>query len=77
MNNGKKEIARRTTMVISAIKQSLNEGDSTVLLFASHHLQDLDADYWKKHAGTTKPSAKQVIDLLELRSPAVPDSERD
>lgn len=68
MSNGKKEIARRMTVALAAIKKSLNDSDSAALLFASHHLEELDAEYWKKHASTTKPSAKQVVDLLEFRS---------
>lgn len=69
MNNNK-EIERRTAAALAAIKRSLDEGDddSAVLLFASHHVEELDSAYWKKHAGTTRPNAKQVVDLLELRS---------
>ena len=68
MSKSNKEIARRTTAALAAIKQSLDEEDSAAALFASHHVEELDAAYWKKYAGTTKPSAKQVVDLLELRS---------
>ena len=70
MRNGKKEIARRTTAALAAIKQSLEDGDkdSAVALFASHHVEELKPAYWKKHAGKPRPSAKQVVALLELRS---------
>jgi hypothetical protein len=68
MGKDDKEIARRTAAALAAIKQSLDEEDSAVSLFASHHIEELDAAYWKKHTGTTTPSAKQVVDLLELRS---------
>jgi len=68
MSNSKKEIARRTTAALAAIKQSLDDADSDALLFASHHIEELDTAYWEKHAGTAKPSANQVVDLLELRS---------
>jgi hypothetical protein len=68
MSKSNKEIARRTAAAMAAIKQSLDEEDSAVSLFASHHVEELDAQYWKKNAGTAKPSAKQVVDLLELRS---------
>jgi hypothetical protein len=63
-----KEIARRTASALAVIKQSLSEEDSAVSLFASHHIEELDAAYWKKHARTAKPTPKQVVDLLELRS---------
>jgi hypothetical protein len=68
MNKSNKEIVRRTTAAMAAIRQSLTEQDSEVPMFASHHIEELDAAYWKKHTGTTKPTAKQVVDLLELRS---------
>ena len=37
-------------------------------LFVSHHLAELDAAYWKKYAGTPRPSPKKVLDLLVLSS---------
>ena len=37
-------------------------------LFVSHHLDELDAAYWKKHAGTPRPSPKQVLDLIVFDS---------
>lgn len=64
----KKEIARRTAAALAAIRQALDDGDSAVSLFASHHIDELDAAYWTKHTGTASPSAKQVVDLLELSS---------
>ncbi len=65
-----KEIQRRTAAALLAIKQALSERDedSSVKLFVSHHLQELDAAYWKKHAGTPRPSLKKVLELLVLRS---------
>src|SRR5215831_715879 len=70
MKPSTKEIQRRTTAALLAIKQAMNESDDdcSVKLFVSHHLQELDAAYWKKHAGTPRPSPKKVLDLLELRS---------
>jgi len=68
MSKSDKEIARRTTAAIAAIRKSLGEEDSAVSMFASHHVEELDAAYWKKHAKAAKPSVKQVVDLLELRS---------
>jgi len=70
MSNSKKAIEHRTATALDAIKRSLDDGndDSGVSLFASHHLEELDAAYWKSHVGTPRPSVKQIIDLLELRS---------
>lgn len=65
-----KEIQRRTAAALLSIKRTLSESDndSSVKLFVSHHLQELDAAYWKKHAGTPRPSPHKVLELLELRS---------
>jgi len=68
MSKSDKEIARRTAAALAAIKQSLSKENSAVSMFASHHVEELDAAYWKNHAGTAKPTPTQVVGLLELRS---------
>ena len=71
MNPNDQEVARRTSAALAAIKRSADEGgggDFGPTLFASHHLAELDAAYWEKHAGTSRPSTRQILDLLVLRS---------
>ena len=70
MKDGKKEVERRVAAALTAIKREMDEveGESSVALFVSHHLEELDSAYWKKHAGTPQPSPKKVLDLLSLRS---------
>jgi hypothetical protein len=68
MSNSEKEITRRTAAALAAIRQSLGQEDSAATMFASHHVEELDAAFWKQHAGTATPTRKQVVDLLELRS---------
>jgi hypothetical protein len=63
-----KEIKRRTTAATSAIRKSTKDSESAFELFASHHLEELDSAYWKRHTGTTRPSREQILGLLELRS---------
>jgi hypothetical protein len=79
MKPNKKEIQRRTEAALLAIKQAMSEDDddSSVNLFVSHHLEELDAAYWKKHAGIAKPNSKKVLSLLELRSHWGEDEEGD
>ena len=79
MKPNKKEIQRRTEAALLAIKQAMSDGDedSSVKLFVSHHLQELDAAYWKKHTGKPRPSPKNVLDLLQLRSHWGEDDEDD
>ncbi|MCH9693475.1 MAG: DUF2004 domain-containing protein [Gammaproteobacteria bacterium] len=38
-----------------------------VTLFVSHHLAEIDAEYWVKYTGVSKPEPQQVLDILELR----------
>jgi hypothetical protein len=64
----KKEIARRTSAALAAIKQAADDADSGVGMFASHHLEELPPAYWQQHAGSPKPSRERVLGLLELRS---------
>ncbi len=42
------------------------EDEFGATLFVSHHLKELDASYWLKHAGTSTPDAQQVLRLLEV-----------
>ena len=42
------------------------EDEFGVTLFVSHHLSELDASYWIKHTGTSKPDARKVLRLLEV-----------
>jgi hypothetical protein len=63
-----KEVARRTALALTAIKQSAADAESGIDLFASHHLEELDPAYWQQHTGTPRPSREQVLGLLVLRS---------
>lgn len=79
MKPNKKEIQRRTEAALLAIKQAMSDSDenSSVKLFVSHHLQELDAAYWEKHTGKPRPSPIKVLDLLQLRSHWGEDDEDD
>lgn len=64
------EVLKRKTAALAAIKQSLGtaEGEFGADLFTSHHLDELDGDYWQRHLGTGNPEPKRILDILELRS---------
>jgi hypothetical protein len=64
------EVLRRKTSALSAIKKTFGTevGEFGANLFVSHHLDELDGDYWLKHLGTEKPDGVRVLDLLTLRS---------
>ncbi len=64
------EVLRRETTARAAIKHSLETGEdeSGADLFVSHHLEELEGEYWQKHLGTSRPEPIRVLDILELRS---------
>jgi hypothetical protein len=75
---GKKqdEVSKRTTAAKAAIASAIDD-EVSVGLFVSHHLGELEAAYWKKHTGTPKPTPRQVVDLLVLRSHWSGDDDMD
>jgi hypothetical protein len=64
------EIKRREAAARAAIKRVFGTSDDDFgpTLFVSHHLEELDSAYWKKHLSTVKPNPHVVLDLLELKS---------
>jgi hypothetical protein len=46
-------------------------------LFVSHHLEELDPIYWKKHLSTATPNPRRVLDILVLKSHWGGDDELD
>jgi Protein of unknown function (DUF2004) len=64
------EIKRREAAARAAIQKVFGTpaGESEVKLFVSHHLEELDSAYWKKHLATETPEPRRVLELLELRS---------
>lgn len=70
MHAKQEEIVRREKLAISAIKSAFGTEDDEygATLFVSHHLEEIEKDFWKKHLGTTEPEPRQVLDILVLRS---------
>lgn len=64
------EVVRRENLARAAIKRvfGTEEGEFTTDLFASHHLDELEGDYWRKHLGTASPEPARILAILELRS---------
>ena len=63
------EIKRREAAARAAIQKVFGtaEDEFGATLFVSHHLEELDAGYWKKHLFTETPEPRRVLELLELR----------
>lgn len=68
MSGKEEEIQRRTAAALDAIKRTSSADDSAAAMFATHHIEELDAAYWTERLGTPRPSVMQVIELLSLRS---------
>ncbi len=64
------EIERRKSAAISAIKKAFGteEDEYGATLFVSHHLEELEEDYWQANLGTPKPEPGQVLDILNLET---------
>ena len=70
MLEAKDELARREKLARAAMKSSLRTeaGEFGATLFATHHLEELDAAYWQERVGTAKPDPEQIIEILSLQS---------
>lgn len=73
------EIKRREAAARAAIKEAFSAGDDEfgVLLFVSHHLEEVDVSHWRRHLSTEAPDPRLILDLLELRSHWGGDKEID
>ena len=70
MNENQEEVQRREKLAIDTIRDvfGTEEDEYGATLFVSHHLEEIEEDYWKKHLGTTNPESKQVLEILKLKS---------
>jgi len=70
MQANQEEIERREKLAISKIKSvfGTEEDEDGATAFVSHHLEEIENNYWKKHLGSTQPEPRQVLDILVLRS---------
>jgi len=37
-------------------------------LFVSHHIEEIEPEYWLKHLGTSTPKPVDVLSILQLKS---------
>lgn len=49
----------------SALGTEADEYGAT--LFASHHLEEIEPEYWLKHLKKTKPEHREIVRLLKLK----------
>jgi len=64
------EISKRIKVALSTIKNTYGaeDGEYSVNLFASHHLNEIEVGYWEKHLGIADIKESQILDILVLRS---------
>ncbi|MEM6275237.1 MAG: DUF2004 domain-containing protein [Myxococcota bacterium] len=77
MPGSSQDLSRRETEARTHLESVYGtpEDEFGATLFVAHHLGEIDAAYWMKHTGTSEPSARQVLRLLELR--VDPEEEED
>jgi hypothetical protein len=63
------EVERRKKIALAAIKAAYGTEaqEYGTTLFVSHHLEELDAEYWNRHTQTPTPEPARVLDLLVLQ----------
>jgi hypothetical protein len=73
------EIKRREAAARAAIKKAYGTADDEygATAFVSHHLEELDSAYWKKHFSTETPDPHRILESLVLRSHWGGDDEMD
>ncbi len=42
------------------------EGEWGPTVFVSHHLEELESDYWERYYGSSKPEAEEILGSLVL-----------
>ena len=64
------EIEKRKNIALAAIRSAFGteEDEYGATLFVSHHLDEIEETYWRKHLGAARPEPSRVLDILELRS---------
>jgi hypothetical protein len=79
MASSEVEIRRREAAARAEFHRAVGTADDEfgATLFVSHHLDELDPSYWKKHLSTETPDPRRVLDLLVLKSHWGGDDELD
>ena len=70
MAANQEEINRREKAAIAAIKNAFGAENDEYggTLFVTHHLVEIEKDYWRDHLATTQPEPMQVLEILVLKS---------
>jgi hypothetical protein len=62
----KDNLDQRKKIAMSTIIKSCNKDD--IALFISHHIEELNEEYWEKHCGIPKPKAENVVEIIEFKT---------
>lgn len=64
------KIKKRELVAQRAISKAFGteEDEYGATLFVSHHLEEIEKEYWKKHFGTGTVEPEKVLGLLVLKS---------
>ncbi len=63
------ELERRKALALKRIHAAYGKDghEYDVTMFVDHHLEEIEPEYWLKHAGVQKPDPADVLGLLILR----------
>jgi len=63
------EIERRRSAALAAIRRVYGTPDDEhgATLFVSHHVDEIEPEFWRKHCGVPCPGPNQIFELLVLR----------
>jgi Protein of unknown function (DUF2004) len=77
MPSGNSELEKRRKAALAAIRGRIGtaEDEYGATLFVSHHLAEIEHDYWQRHLGIAQPDPLRVLDLLVLVDPSDDDEE--
>lgn len=73
------EATRREAAARAAIRTAYGtpQAEYGVTLFVTHHLAELEPDYWRGQLGDDAPPPERILDLLELRGHWSDDDDDD
>ena len=63
------EIKKRELAALESIKAAFGteEDEYGATMFVSHHIEEIEPEYWLKHLGTAKPEPKSVLSILQFK----------
>ncbi|MFT6909933.1 MAG: hypothetical protein ACJAS1_006660 [Oleiphilaceae bacterium] len=64
------DIRKREKIALTSINSAFGTEDDEygATMFVSHHIEEIESEYWLKHLGTPTPKPADVLNILQLKS---------